>query len=254
MCVIICGRRTKPSLEMLNKCENANGDGIGVAWAGDDGLAHYRKGIKVDEAHALIQAAPRDWVAHFRLATVGGDGDLLCHPFPVEKDATLAVEGSSKYLLFHNGHWSSWELSVDKVEVAINEERPRGIWSDSRGVAWMAHHAGKAILNLVPGKYALLGPGGWIIFPLNRTSWDHKHGMWFSNLSWEAWSGATRRSDYRKGFGGYLTQGSGANGAFDETFEDRWQQVGTSKWKLRTDLEREKLAASRKADTETIYD
>lgn len=185
MCVIVAGRDHKASSSVLWKCREANGDGMGVAWTEKDGTVRFERDITVPEMKRLIDAAPGDWVAHFRIATVGKTKDLV-HPFVVSSDSPLIKSGETDdQVLFHNGHWNDWEGICSDLRDEFKLTVPEGPWSDSRAAAWLTAHVGPVALEMLPGKYALLGAGGYMLFPLNHDGWYGFEGMWFSNDHWK---------------------------------------------------------------------
>src|SRR5690349_1219622 len=137
MCVIIAGTDKKPSLEVLEACEKVNGHGTGLAWVTRSGDVHYAKGLKPDAMHKVLESLTdgRPWAAHFRLATVGGQVTELSHPFPVLDGVPLAKDGRAPKVLFHNGHWSSWQEHGLREVLRWGIPPLKGDISDSRVAA-----------------------------------------------------------------------------------------------------------------------
>lgn len=185
MCVIVAGKKQKPTADELRACAAANPDGNGVAWV-EDGLVRFEKGIALAQVEERVRAAPSWWAAHFRIGTAGGKSPELCHPFPVERDVPLALSGSAKSVLFHNGHVGDWEETVlarilsspDAVEV------PPGAWSDSRAYAWLVARHGRNVLSFASGKWLLLTRSGPRIFPGSQAGWSKVGSVWYSNTNW----------------------------------------------------------------------
>ena len=133
MCVIIISEKTFPSLEMLEAANTTNDDGIGIAWR-EGSKVYWDKGIDFDELKYYQYWAPAPWVFHFRLRTHGSIGTELCHPFSVDKRASVDQFGSADAVLFHNGIYNH---ALDAMK-AIKQRRPGGDWSDTRAMAWLA--------------------------------------------------------------------------------------------------------------------
>src|SRR3990167_4580457 len=124
---------------------SANDHGGGVAWR-EGGLVHWKKGLDEAEMQEFVAALPLPFVAHFRIASCGAKSKELCHPFPVSKDASLALEGTTKgYVLFHNGHWAEWKPFTKETALKMGRPLPTGQWSDTRAMAWAAHNYGLGI-------------------------------------------------------------------------------------------------------------
>src|SRR3989442_862864 len=142
MCVIISSPKgVKPTLDVLEKCHEANPDGAGVAWATGGGV-QWEKGLTGKEVFKIIQGVDKHFAVHFRWATVGGVGSQLTHPFPVTADVSLKKRGTAPKLLMHNGHWHPWEKARDAVMWRHKAALPSGPWSDSPAIAWVTGFEG----------------------------------------------------------------------------------------------------------------
>ena len=188
MCVIVFGKDVKPKDGVLEACEDANGDGNGVAWT-DGRRVFWEKGIKLDVLEKRVAEAPSWWVAHFRISTAGGKPPQLCHPFPLTPDSSIELSGETREVLFHNGHHSRWQEQIVETFVAKSRGRvklPPGPWSDSRALAWLCSFGGRGMLRFAQGKFALLSPRGIRTFPDHTVSsdWTQRDGLWFSNMNW----------------------------------------------------------------------
>lgn len=151
MCVIIVSEKEKPTLELLQKCEVANPDGGGFAWRHNNKV-RYHKGLTAGEIFKEQKSLPLPLVTHFRLATHGGKSPLLCHPFPVSRNAELSLEGLANKLLFHNGIWHDWKKLCIQTLMRKNIAFPSGIISDSRAMAWFCYCWGTSMLSLISEK------------------------------------------------------------------------------------------------------
>jgi predicted glutamine amidotransferase len=173
MCVIICiDDGNFPSKKTLKSAEDMNSHGGSIAWLNKDGTKSYKKGIKAKEITKIINTKliPKGVstaIIHFRIASVGGVKKDLNHPFEISSSVTLNMENmnTQKDLLFHNGTWSEYTdvlvdyLRTDKKYNSI----PRGNYSDSRIMAYLAHKMGvKKMARKVKGwnKIAVLTSKG----------------------------------------------------------------------------------------------
>ena len=154
--ILSCEKR--PSLQLLLDCEEANGDGGGIAWIGNDSLVHWRKGISAKTMLCITNSAPLPFVCHFRIGTVGSTDARLCHPFPVTKDASTATHGKAQSVVFQNGHWNDWQQSVLMATIQRQLTIPNDkLWSDTRAIAILIAVYGERILPIIPaGKLALV--------------------------------------------------------------------------------------------------
>src|SRR5207253_2008675 len=83
--------------------------------------------------------------------------------------------GTSKAVLFHNGHWSGYERFA-----AENRLEFSGPVSDSRVAAVGAFLAGREFVRTLPGRYVIFSSQGLERFG----DWTQREGMHFSNLNW----------------------------------------------------------------------
>lgn len=133
MCIIMACHEVVPDFNTLMAGEDRNGDGGGVAWINETGKVEWRKGLTAPAINYLIQRRQikPPMVVHFRIATVGGTVDELCHPFPVTPNAeTLTAGIIDGEVLFHNGHVGNWHGIGQHFKVSLT-----GPVSDSRVMA-----------------------------------------------------------------------------------------------------------------------
>lgn len=212
---------TRPTEEQVKKGYDANSAGGGVAWRElneeGDPVVHWKKGLNLDEMVALSQTLPTPFVQHFRIPSVGGLCDELCHPFPIEPEVSLDLEGVTKgYVLFHNGHWSKWKDTIWSTALSNKLPVPSGKWSDSRGMAWLAAHFDLGILSLLDEKTVAFGPTNYEI--TEGGGWKHievegKKAFWASNDHWNTSYTVVRGRDWRK----VDDEGEGTCGSFYHT-------------------------------------
>lgn len=186
MCVIMVTEELRPTPEMVRKAWNANPHGFGIAWYEQDGKTSYvrwQKGVtKVEEALALCANTPLPYVAHFRVASVGGVKDVLTHPFIVSKTSPLMLKGRTRgCLLFHNGHWGVWAERALEAAINSNSLIPSGDWSDSRAMAWMISIYGPGFMEfLTEQKGVLISPERMHLFT-GKQGWERVNQVWCSN-------------------------------------------------------------------------
>jgi hypothetical protein len=195
MCVIFVSSKQRPSEEMIRKAYDHNGHGGGLAWR-ENGSVVWKKGLDLDQmlGYILQDRIPLPFVAHFRIASVGGIKPELTHPFPIMKNIPLELEGKTKgSVLFHNGHVGDWQaLCLAKtLAMPVNMKVPDGPWSDSRGLAWLNLLHGSNINEFVKDqRVVVFGPERVAIY---GSGWTQIENVWCSNDFF--WS---KKSDYYK--------------------------------------------------------
>lgn len=133
MCLIIISEEKFPSQELFEAANEANDDGIGIAWReGNEVL--WDKGIDLDELKYYQFWTKPPWVFHFRVRTHGPIGSALCHPFSIDKRASTDQFGKAEAVLFHNGVYTEALKMMD----SFKQQKPKGVWSDTRAMAWLA--------------------------------------------------------------------------------------------------------------------
>jgi hypothetical protein len=191
MCVIAVCATDRITSEQCHKMYSNNPHGAGFAWREEEGKKKrviWRKGLEREQAVELAATLPLPYVVHFRVPSCGGPGPLLTHPFPIEKDVPLELEGSTEgFVLFHNGHWGKFKDTMLEAAVRNGAKIPNGRWSDSRSMAWMAAHFGIGMLEFINEKVAIFGPNKNDIELFGDHGWQKldKTGIWVSNKGWE---------------------------------------------------------------------
>jgi predicted glutamine amidotransferase len=167
---------------------NIHGGSIG--WLNKDGTKSYKKGIKAKEISKIIkkQLIPKGIttaIIHFRIASVGGVKRNLNHPFEISSRVELNMENynTTKDLLFHNGTWDEYaEVLVDYLKSSKKPQFiPRGNYSDSRIMAYLAYKMGtKQMAKQVTGwnKVAVITSKGIIKY---GAGWCNIEGNQCSN-------------------------------------------------------------------------
>lgn len=163
MCVIYSCFGKVPSERELHQGAQDNPDGGGMAWL-HKGQVRYRKAMSVEEVIKQTKKIEPPLIIHFRAASQGGKSPLLTHPFPITADVPLAIEGFAPQVMFHNGTWGNWKNELKDIVLRSkrNLRLPEGPWSDSRAIAWIYHHFGKGLLELLldHGKFVWMRGDG----------------------------------------------------------------------------------------------
>ena len=115
-----------------------NPHGTGIAWKRDASTIAYARGISFKRMQAIlgeVAAAKAPYILHFRIATVGGFGKRLCHPFPVSTnlDTLFSKGGTTDFVFAHNGHWNDWDKQAAVTDMMLKQYR----WSDSAVMAYL---------------------------------------------------------------------------------------------------------------------
>jgi hypothetical protein len=182
MCVIMIAGKVRPTEEMVRRAWDSNKDGFGIAYW-DKGEVVWEKGVmEVEKAVELCEKTPLPYVAHWRVASIGGVKPSLTHPFEVSAKVNLALKGRTKVgVLFHNGHWAPWNEKVLDAAIYSNTKLPSGSdWSDSRGMAFLVHIYGPEVMNLLTTqKGVFVTPKMFDIF--TGPGWEKINEVWCSN-------------------------------------------------------------------------
>ena len=183
MCVImVCGDK-RPTPSLVDQAWAKNDHGGGVAWRepGKDNetIVRWEKGLTKEQMHEYAKNLPFPFILHFRIASVGGRFEDLCHPFEIGPKASTKLSGSTnRGVLFHNGTWGQWRSVA--MDLAINRgiKVPPGPWNDTRTMAWVTSHLGDGILEFINERTVLFGPKLFTIF---GEGWEDVEGIPCSN-------------------------------------------------------------------------
>lgn len=196
MCVILIAEQERPSPTMIEKAYQANSHGAGIAWrepgTTDEGApllneegepiieVRWQKGLTLDQLQERVASVPLPFVVHCRIASCGGQRPELTHPFPIDEEVELYLNGSTTGdVLFHNGHWNKWKEVAVETAKSMGVRLPEGKLSDTRIMAWCAHHYGRNFIELIDEKGVSFGPENMQIFW--GTGWHLLDGVWASN-------------------------------------------------------------------------
>ncbi len=183
MCVIAIAETRALTRAEIGQQWSANPDGAGVSWI-DGGRVYWRKGImRLDDLVNIVESLPLPYVVHTRIATVGGVNAPLTHPFPLIPSVPLKLAGkTSKGVLYHNGHWSDYELAMRLMDRAHGPLLGR--ISDSRIMARLLAMEGADMITSVPTSQRVV-----VVTPQGITrygsGWTNHDGMWTSNCHWQ---------------------------------------------------------------------
>jgi len=191
---------------MITQAYEKNPEGAGFAWRekapNGEEIVHWVKGLDLPESIKLFKKLPLPYIAHFRIASSGfAKSAALCHPFPIQKDVSLATEGKTKgFVMFHNGYWNNWKTGVMDGLKGTTYKIPPGRWSDTRAMAWMAAHYGVAILNFIDEKAVAFSPKNIDVFGVG---WSKIGEVWASNRFFD--QGGTKMYPHNQGKGSLYT-------------------------------------------------
>jgi hypothetical protein len=180
MCCIAACYLDRLTDELIDDMTATNQDGFGMAWI-EKGKVRWQKGLDDITAKLFARHLPLPYVAHARLATVGGNGNGLAHPFPIEKGSSIKLKGSANRVLFHNGHVSDWRAIVHASDgrrgpILGNK------WSDSRALAHVVATRGKGLLRkLADNRFAILNKDGIERFGKGWSQPDGEPTIWLSS-------------------------------------------------------------------------
>lgn len=187
MCVIAIAQTVRPTEDMVEKMWRHNDDGFGIAYRGvltkgkDKGKIGvcWQKGVEdLKDAIKLCAEAPLPYVAHFRIASQGGIVKELTHPFPIEQDVPMDLEGQTAGgVLFHNGDWSGWRHHI----LIPGRPLPKGDkMSDTRAMAFLVSIYGTPFMNVIEEK-GVAFYGNRIETFTGKTGWIKVNDIWCSN-------------------------------------------------------------------------
>lgn len=216
MCVILTSAGKKCPMDWLDKAAKRNGDGQGIAWI-EDNVVKWIKSKELKVIKDKFEEITGPYILHFRIATQGGDGVKMCHPFPINAQASLELEGSAKAVLAHNGSNSRWKDECKAAVLRHKLEFPEGPWSDSRAFAWLAHHFGESLVELLDEKICILSAekGSWMY----GGGWKNEDGIYMSN---DYWMDKVVTYDYRQHGQSHLPLITGGNTCTNPNCEEGW--------------------------------
>ena len=217
MCVILIGDDKRPTENMVARAFHRNAEGGGIAWLepaqdGNGTEVVWKKDLGLEEIQDLVAKVPMPFIAHFRIASIGGIRPELTHPFEIGPEADNAIEGRTKLaVLFHNGTWGKWDDMVLTSAVKFSIPIPRRKWNDSRGLAFLGWLYGRGLYELLPEqKIAVLSPEGVEIY---GNHWKSVDGILASNDAWV--------NEYIHGFPHSQTGHQQINGGTESSLNDR---------------------------------
>lgn len=155
MCVIYVCNSAQPDEKELARGARCNTDGAGVAWLHEEKV-RFIKGLKSDpdEVMKVLEKEKVEYpfIIHFRWTSIGASTPEFTHPFPLSNDVPFDLEGETDRVFFQNGTWKEWDdILRDTILYNSHLKCPEGSWSDTRALAFLAHHKGTDILNFLGG-------------------------------------------------------------------------------------------------------
>lgn len=188
MCVILVCKEKKPVKDILKKCEQANKDGIGIAWI-ENNISHFEKGICFNRLLELVKSKPLPLVIHFRITSTGITNETMSHPFIANELRDIpSLEGKNCELLFHNGTMYNWQEKLIKLAMAYKfKVNSLDNWNDTRYMAIASHFIGNGILEYFKEKLVYMNSKGDITI-YNKQGFKEIDGVFFSN---DYWNGTT---------------------------------------------------------------
>lgn len=195
MCVIaIVEDCVRPNQREVEAMYEQNSHGAGVAWR-HEGRVHWMKGLSLADILELNATLPLPYVMHFRIPSCGGEDKRLNHPFVIDSEAGTDLTGSTDgYVLFHNGHWSSYDREMKDALYRSRLKAPVGPWSDTRVMAFLAGNFGLGILDFIDEKLVAFGPDDIKVYG-KESDWSYHDGQFLvSNKFWD-WRLRTTLSD-----------------------------------------------------------
>lgn len=195
MCVVmasVAGKRINE--DWLAAGWQTNDHGAGVAWREGEGkkkVVRWKKGLMtLEELLAAYREIPEGipHVAHMRISSVGPKCRELTHPFVLDDEASLDLEGTTRgALLFHNGHYNRWKEKLEDMAMKSGGtiKIPAGFWSDTRAMAYLAHKLGKGMLGFFEEKLVYFSPDRFDIYGANHAMWTMREGIHLSNVGWD---------------------------------------------------------------------
>ncbi len=184
MCVILVCKDKKPTKDILKKCEQANKDGIGIAWI-ENNISHFEKGICFNRLIELVKSKPLPFVIHFRITSTGITSEPLCHPFITNELVDIpSLEGKNCNLLFHNGTKFQWYDGLFELAMAYKfKVNSLDNWNDTRYMAIASHFIGNGILEHFKEKLVYMNSKGDITI-FNKQGFKDIDGILYSNDYW----------------------------------------------------------------------
>lgn len=228
MCVIMAthnASKTPISKEWMEGGAKANSDGAGMAWI-ENGKVQYFKSMDSDKVISRALKIKGALMVHFRIGTIGSKNAQLCHPFPISEGVSLAPQGTAGAVLAHNGHWGGWKDVAKLPVLYFRAQWPKGEWSDSRGMAFLAWFYGVNSLDVVlpesGQKVCVMTTKGLEFY---GGPWEIEKGVHLSNTAFKF-----RCAGYQEGSGYYGNAGGHYRGLPGTNSSDEVWDFDKQKW------------------------
>ena len=198
MCIIVAKPKgvKMPSWGILENCWDANDDGAGVAFSNGEAV-HIRKGLMtfaefkkyVMKLSMKNDLENMDFIAHFRITSVGETTPRMTHPFRVDTEdikQRMSVSGSGKMYAFHNGTITSMKTySKTYSDTFLFTETVLNPMFEIDQRFYEDKHFSKIITTLLDGdKLALIDKHGIKLYG----NFNESNGVYYSNYGYEDWT------------------------------------------------------------------
>ena len=196
MCIILLAETKHLTKDILEKAENNNPHGSGIAWINQKTKKVQwikAENLTAKKIYKIIKSKKIQlpYIVHFRITSIGETCDQLCHPFSLNaKLNENELTGSSEEgVLFHNGTMRSYNDHLKLIFNLNDEKLPSGKISDSRTMSYLASEKRLGFEYLercTKGqKIAVLTPKGIKTFGDNWTNvkdtkCSNDHGMYYN--------------------------------------------------------------------------
>tara|TARA_R100001530_G_C4315227_1_gene154162 strand:+ start:629 stop:2026 length:1398 start_codon:yes stop_codon:yes gene_type:complete len=206
MCIILLAEKKHLTKEILEKAENNNPHGAGIAWIDQESKTVKwikSENLTTDKILKIVKKYKIElpYIVHFRITSIGTTNNELCHPFDLNALLTenKLIGESSKGVMFHNGTVRDYKTHYDLVFEAGKLNDKKGVFnnielelSDSRVMSYIASEKrlGLNYLDRVAKnfnqKIAVLTPKGIKQYGFNWSTIEeitasNNHGMYYNS-------------------------------------------------------------------------
>lgn len=192
MCLIIIKDGTEnPKKEIIQNAADDNPDGLGILW-----LDTWEVEKCDSEDYKKLIGTSRDYIAHFRYATVGKVNKENTHPYPIDEDSVLFQNGTNKNL-------GNKKRSDTDHLANILRHIPEKLWADVLGITTSRY----VTANLKEKNYTVHNIHKWI---------KDDAGNWYSKM-YDARSYSYTKTSYSKSRSNLRLRRKNTNGSYNGT-------------------------------------
>lgn len=171
MCLIVIKDGTEsPEPNILENAAYSNSDGLGILWLDNWEIEKVRS----EDWEILLKNPGRDYIAHFRYATVGEVSIKNCHPFRINEDCYLFQNGT-------NGNLGNSKMTDTEHMARILRDIPPKYWRD--------------VLEVTDSRYVTVDIGNRSYAIHNKSKWKKDK----SNNLYSTWFSTYKRKSYYSG-------------------------------------------------------